>query len=196
MAELPNFMRAVPPVAEEWGARLALHPNDPLVPSLGRVAQIFRSWDSFRRVLETFPGNFLGLDFCQGTWAEMEDVDLLAAIRYFARRGKALYLHFRNVGRSVPSFVGTFVGADQVGMLAALRVYRECGFPGFFADDHVPEVAEGSERGHRSRALAAGYVRALLAAIMRGRASGHFLAGRTEQAAQTTAIRSPYRLPK
>ena len=41
-ANYEYFIRAVLPVAEEAGVKMALHPDDPPVPMLGGVARIFR----------------------------------------------------------------------------------------------------------------------------------------------------------
>ena len=40
-ANYEYFIKAVLPVAEEEGIRLALHPDDPPVPMLGGVARLF-----------------------------------------------------------------------------------------------------------------------------------------------------------
>ncbi len=40
-ANYEYFIKAVLPVAEEEGLRLALHPDDPPVPMLGGVARLF-----------------------------------------------------------------------------------------------------------------------------------------------------------
>ena len=70
-ASYAYFTSAVLPVAEEWGVRLALHPDDPPVESLGGVARIMRSFDGFRRAMEEVaPSPNHGLDFCMGCWSE------------------------------------------------------------------------------------------------------------------------------
>src|SRR5271170_6020172 len=43
------FIKAVLPVAEEAGVKMALHPDDPPVPMLGGVARIFKSPEDFKR---------------------------------------------------------------------------------------------------------------------------------------------------
>jgi mannonate dehydratase len=70
-ASYTYFIRAVAPVAEEAGVRLALHPDDPPVPMLGGVARIMRDFDGFRRAMEVADSPAVGLDFCQGCWSEM-----------------------------------------------------------------------------------------------------------------------------
>jgi mannonate dehydratase len=65
-ANYEYFMRAVLPVAEEAGVKLALHPDDPPVPSLGGVARIFRNVEGFKRAEEIAGASpAWGLDLCQ-----------------------------------------------------------------------------------------------------------------------------------
>ena len=163
-ANYEYFLKAVAPVAEEAGVRLALHPDDPPVPTLGGVARIFSSFEGFKRAMAVVDSPNSGLDFCQGCWSEM-NTDVYEAIRYFGSRKKILYVHFRDVKGHVPSFAETFIDSGNVDMIEALKVYREVGFDGFFLDDHVPQIVDDSEWGHRSRAYAIGYMRAALQAV-------------------------------
>ena len=65
------YLERILPVAEEAGVRLALHPDDPPVPSLGGIARIFGSFDAFRRAMDRFDSPNHGLNFCMGCWSEM-----------------------------------------------------------------------------------------------------------------------------
>ena len=160
-ASYTYFIRAVAPVAEEAGVRLALHPDDPPVPTLGGVARIMRDFEGFRRAMEVADSPAVGLDFCQGCWSEMGP-GVLDAIRYFGSRKQIFYVHLRDVRGHVPSFQETFINTGNVDMLAAMRTYKEVGFDGFFLDDHVPQLVGDTPWGHRSRAYALGYIQALL----------------------------------
>jgi mannonate dehydratase len=155
------FAKAVMPVAEAAGIKLALHPDDPPMPTLGGAAQLMVSFANFKRALEIADSDSLGLDFCQGCWAEMGG-PLDEYIRYFASRGKILYVHFRNVRGTVPKFDETFINDGDVDMFAALKTYKECGFDGFIVDDHVPRIVDDTPWGHRSRAYAMGYIQSML----------------------------------
>ena len=66
------YLERILPVCEEVGLRLALHPDDPPVPSLGGVGRVFRNFENFRRAMETFDSPMHGLDFCHGCWSEMK----------------------------------------------------------------------------------------------------------------------------
>jgi mannonate dehydratase len=155
------FMRAVVPVAEEAGVKLALHPDDPPVPSLGGVARLFHSFEGFKQAMEIAPSPNSGLDFCMGCWSEMGP-GVIEAIRYFGERGKIVYVHFRDVQGTVPCFQECFLGEGNVDVIAAMRALKEVGFTGFLLDDHVPHIVDDTDWGHRARAHALGYIQALI----------------------------------
>jgi len=57
------FINAALPVAEEAGVKLALHPDDPPVPTIGGVARVFRNLEGFKRAMEIGNSPNHGLDF-------------------------------------------------------------------------------------------------------------------------------------
>lgn len=159
------FMKAVLPVAEEWNVKLALHPDDPPVESLGGVARLFRDFEGFRHAMEDVaPSPSNGLDFCMGCWSEMGK-GVIEPIRYFGSRGKIFYVHFRDVQGSVPRFSECFIGDGNVDTVEAMVTLKEVGFTGFLIDDHVPRMVDDTDWGHRGRAHATGYILGLLAAV-------------------------------
>ena len=146
---------------------LALHPDDPPVPAIAGVARIFRSVEAYKRVIEIVDSPSNCLEFCQGTVAEMcaSPEEVYDAIRYFGSREKIAYVHFRNVSSRVPSFAETFIDDGYVDMLRAMRIYHEVGFEGVLIPDHTPAVAGDTAWGHRGRAYAVGYMKAMLRCI-------------------------------
>ena len=158
------FLKAVIPVAEEAGVKMALHPDDPPVPSLGGVARIMRSVDAFKRVIETVPSDYNGLLFCQGCFSEM-GTNVIEAIRYFGSRKKIFYVHFRDVRGTAGNFVETFIDEGQTDMFEAMKAYKEVGFDGPIIVDHTPHIVDDSTWGHRGRAYAMGYIKALIQAV-------------------------------
>ena len=161
------FLKAVIPVAEEAGVKMALHPDDPPVPSIHGLPRIASSHAGLRRILEIAESDSNGLDFCQGTVSEMDE-DVYEAIRYFGSRNKIFYVHFRSVSGPVPSFSETFIDEGHVDMHKAMRLYSESGVTGPFIEDHVPHVAGDDSHQHRSRAFAIGYIKALLDTVASG----------------------------
>ena len=113
------FMKRVLPVAEEAGVKIALHPDDPPVETLGGIARVFYKPENFKRALDAAPSPNHGLDFCMGCFSEMVYADksnnegVLDAIRYFGERGKIFYVHFRDVQGLRTELPGVLPGRGQ-----------------------------------------------------------------------------------
>ncbi|MDH5686548.1 MAG: mannonate dehydratase [Candidatus Bathyarchaeota archaeon] len=165
------FIEKVVPVAEEAKVHLALHPDDPPISPIRGISRAFRSVDAFKRVIETVDSDYNGLEFCQGCFSEM-GADVPETIRYFGKRKKIFYVHFRDVMGTAAKFEETFHDAGQTDMAAAMRAYKEVGFDGPMRPDHVPTM-EGDDRfmgGHAGytmlgRLYAIGYMKGLIDAI-------------------------------
>lgn len=166
-AYLEYWIKIITPIAEEEGIRLGIHPCDPPVESLGGIPQLLRSFESYRRLVETYPSDSNAIEFCQGTFSEMQD-DIYEMIRYFGERKKILYVHFRNVSGPVPTFHEEFINTGYVDMYRAMKIYHQVGFDSFFIDDHVPQTYQDTEWGHRGRAFANGYIQAMIEAVTKG----------------------------
>ena len=163
-SNLEYWIKIITPVAEEEGIRLGIHPCDPPVEKLGGIPQLLRSFDSYKRLIEIYPSDSNGIEFCQGTFSEMKD-DIYEMIDYFASRKKILYVHFRNVSDKVPNFYEEFVNTGYVDMYKAMKIYHKHDFDGFFIDDHVPHTHGDTPWGHRGRAFANGYIQAMIEAV-------------------------------
>jgi mannonate dehydratase len=163
---LEYWIKIITPVAEEEGIRLGIHPCDPPVDKLGGIPQLLRSFESYKRLIEIYPSDSNGIEFCQGTFSEMKD-DIYEMIDYFAARKKILYVHFRNVSSKVPNFYEEFVNTGYVDMYKAMKIYHKHNFDGFFIDDHVPHTHGDTPWGHRGRAFANGYIQAMIEAVQK-----------------------------
>ncbi len=164
---LEYWIKIITPIAEEEGIRLGIHPCDPPVPTLGGLPQILRSFASYKRLIEIYPSDSNAIEFCQGTFSEMEGDDIYEMIQYFGERHKIMYVHFRNVSGQVPKFHEEFVNTGYVDMHRAMSIYHDFGFDGFFIDDHVPQTYQDTEWGHRGRAFANGYIQGLIEAVQK-----------------------------
>jgi mannonate dehydratase len=159
------FIRAVLPVAEEAGVRLALHPDDPPVPVLGGVARLFHEPAGFKRAFELAEGSpAWGLDLCLGCCSEMPHgaASVREMITFFGPKGRIFYVHFRDVQGTVPKFRECFIGEGNFDPAEAMSLLIETGFDGFLLDDHVPHMDEDSDWNHRGRAHAIGYMQGLI----------------------------------
>ena len=108
-AHLISFLAEVVPVAEEEGARLCIHPDDPPFSLFGLPRVVSTAADA-RAILEGVDSNANGLTFCVGSYGAREDNDLVAMVDEFAPR--IHFAHLRNVRREAPK---TFHEAEHLG---------------------------------------------------------------------------------
>ena len=162
-ANYEYYLARILPVAEESNVQLALHPDDPPVPSLGGIARIFRNFDGFKRAMDTFDSRYHGLDFCMGCWSEMGGMEnVIRAVRHFGARNKIIYVHFRDVQGTADNFNECFINEGNVNPFEVVKTLRDVGFTGFMITDHVPHMVDDTDWGHRGRAYAIGYIAALI----------------------------------
>jgi len=148
-ARYERFLKAVVPVAERAGVRLAVHPNDPPPPRYRGVEQILGSVDGLKRVCEVVKSPANGITFDTGVTREM-GLDVIENIHWFGRRDQINHVHFRNVVMKVPrqKYVETFIDAGDNDMMACLRALHATGYPRLLHPDHVPELpGDPTQRG-------------------------------------------------
>ncbi|MFA6426678.1 MAG: mannonate dehydratase [Phycisphaerae bacterium] len=154
------YLERILPEAEKAGVKLALHPDDPPVKSLGGIARIFRDFEGFKRAMKKFDSPYHGLDFCVGTWSEMNPENVLKAVHYF--RKKIFYTHLRFVKGQAPKFCECFINEGSVDPITVVKALKEVGFDSFIIPDHVPQMVGDTGWTNRSRAYAIGYITALV----------------------------------
>lgn len=152
-ANYTYFVRAVLPVAEQAGVKLALHPDDPPVSKMNGVAKLFTHYDGYARAEKIAQGSRAwGLTFCIGTWSEggtKMGKNVFEMIQDFGGRGKILEVHFRNVSSPLPRFEETFPEDGYMDMYQVMRALRRVRFNGAAEPDHVPQLA-GDTGIHRA----------------------------------------------
>jgi mannonate dehydratase len=166
------FLERVVPVAEKSGVRMACHPHDPGIPpgeTYRGLPRVLGSVAGLKRFVSIAESKYHGLNFCQGTVAEMlknPREEIHDVIRYFGSRGKIFNVHFRNIQGGFLNFRETFIDDGDIDMLACLRVYREVGFAGMVMPDHVPSIP--IERGSQiAFGYTFGYINSAIAQVAR-----------------------------
>jgi mannonate dehydratase len=161
--QLDRMLNELIPVAEQCGVTLAMHPDDPPLPSLLGKARIMHNVEGFERLVRMVPSSANAICFCQGTFATM-GVDIPSTIRRLGPHIK--YVHFRDVRGTPESFSETFHDNGPTDMAAAILALREAGFSGPLRPDHVPQMVgeDDGEPGYTmlGRLFAFGYIRGLL----------------------------------
>ena len=158
------FMKAVLPVAEEAGIKLALHPDDPPVKNLGGIDRLIYSAENYKKALELASSDAWGVNLCLGCCSEMEGgaATVIELIRYFGSRKKIFCVHFRDVQGTVPVFKECFLGEGNFNPAEVMLELKRVGYAGIIMDDHVPQIVNDTEWGHRGRAYEVGYLQGLL----------------------------------
>ena len=166
-ANYEYFIKAVMPTAERCGVRMALHPDDPCLDSLGGYARIFGSIEAYDRAYALYPSPSNAVTFCQANFKLM-GVDLEETARHFGKR--IAFIHVRDVEGDKTDFTELFHDQGDTDQFALMRTYRELGLDVPLRGDHVPEMAydrmltpEGTP-GYFTlgRLFANGYLKALL----------------------------------
>jgi mannonate dehydratase len=165
-ANYTYFIKAVLPVAERAGVKLALHPDDPPLAMMNGVAKIFVHYDGIQRADQIAGGSkVFGLTFCVGTWSEGGDKmgkDVFGMIQDFGGRNKIFTVHFRNVSSPLPRFYETFQDDGYMDMYQVVKALRQVRFNGSMVPDHIPQL-NGDDRFRRAgHAYCVSNMRALL----------------------------------
>lgn len=165
-ANYTYFVKAVLPVAEQAGVRLALHPDDPPVSKMNGVAKLFTHYEGYAQAEKISGGSRnWGLTFCAGTWSEggtQMGKDVFGMIQDFGRRGKIFEVHFRNVSSPLPRFEETFPDDGYMDMYKVMKALREVKFDGAVEPDHVPQLTGDKGVRRAGTAYIIAYMRALL----------------------------------
>ncbi|HMP81575.1 MAG TPA: mannonate dehydratase [Verrucomicrobiota bacterium] len=155
------FLDEVIPVAEEAGVKLALHPDDPPLPTMRGQPRLVYQPRFYQRVLDLKPSRANALEFCLGSLAEMTEGNIYKVVEQYAKQGKLAYVHFRNVTGKVPFYRETFIDDGDIDMLRVLQILKAHRFEGVLIPDHTPQMSCNAP-WHAGMAFAMGYMRAAL----------------------------------
>ncbi len=162
------FLKAIQPVCEKHGIKMAIHPDDPAWPVFG-LPRIITSKEKILRVMKAVDSPFNGLTFCAGSFGSNPKNDLPGIIR--ALPGRIHFAHVRNLHHFEP---GVFEEAAHLSSDGSFDLYEmvralyETGFDGPIRPDHGRAIwGEVSMPGYGlyDRALGAEYILGLWEAI-------------------------------
>jgi mannonate dehydratase len=158
-SRLQRFLDEVLPVAEKAGVRLALHPDDPPMPTIRGQPRLVYQPSLYQKVIELNPSPANQLEFCVGSLAEMTEGDIYDVVDRYSRQGRIGYVHLRNVRDKVPHYKETFIDDGEVDVLRVLAILQRNGFDGVIIPDHAPQMSCAAP-WHAGMAFAMGFIRA------------------------------------
>lgn len=166
---LEYFLKAAVPVCEEFGVKLAMHPDDPPLSPVRGISRIMRNPENFQRMLDLVPSEANGITFCQGCFSEM-CVDIPNTVKSLGDR--IHFAHFRNLTGTAENFTEQFHDDGQQDMYVAMKSYIDNGVNCPMRPDHAPTM-QGEDNSHpgyaqQGRLMAIGYMRGLMEAINKG----------------------------
>ena len=176
-SNITYFLRAVVPVAEESGVRLALHPNDPPAPLSRGSGQIMATLAGWKKLIDIVPSPANGITFDCGVTREMGE-DPVEVCRYFGSRDRINHVHFRNVRVQKPYEKYTEVWLDEgaVNMIAVMKELVRVRYPRWVYPEHPRALDADRERpdfksyypggGYAAYAYNIGYACAMLQAAL------------------------------
>jgi mannonate dehydratase len=181
---LTYFLKAVIPVAEIAGVRMACHPNDPVSQQSHGSDQILANVSGLKRLISIVDSPSNGITFDCGVTREMGE-DPVETCRYFASRDRINHMHFRNVisAERYNKYTECFIDEGQVNMFAVMQELINHGYNrGLWAEhphilDYDKEHPGGEKRsggmtggggggGYAAECFNAGFARAMMYAVM------------------------------
>ena len=163
---LEYFLKAIIPVAEAAGIRMAMHPDDPPRPIFG-LPRIVKNRDDLARLVNIVDSTANGLTLCSGSLGADPGNDIEALVREFGGMGRIHFGHLRNVKVEADGsfYESTHRSSDgSLDMAAIVKAYHDVGFDGYVRPDHGRMIwGETGKPGYGlyDRALGAVYLNGL-----------------------------------
>lgn len=183
-ANLTYFLKAVIPVAEKAGVRMALHPNDPVSQQSHGSDQIMANLAGWKRMISIVDSPSNGITFDCGVTKELGE-DPVEVCKYFASRDRINHMHFRNVITEIPydKYTEVFIDEGRVNMFAVMQELMKHGYNrGLWAEhphilDYDREYPGSGNRsggpaggggggGYAAECFNVGFARAMMWAVM------------------------------
>jgi mannonate dehydratase len=177
-ANVSYFLKAVVPVAEQSGVRLALHPNDPPAPTSRGSGQIMSTLVGWKRLIDIVKSPSNGLTFDCGVTRELGE-DPVEVCRYLGARDCINHVHYRNVKLRKPyeKYTEVFLDEGDNDMFLVMKELVRQRYPRLIYPEHPRAIDYDRERpnfrstypgggGYTGLAFNVGYTRAMLQAAL------------------------------
>ncbi|OXS53081.1 mannonate dehydratase [Cohnella sp. CIP 111063] len=173
---LSYFVKAIMPIAEEAGVRMAIHPDDPPWPIFG-LPRIITNEAALERFLRLYDSPVNGLCLCSGSLGANPANDFPAMVRRFGKENRVNFMHARNVkitGERSFQESAHLSSAGSLDMAEIIRALRDIDYAGPIRSDHGRMIwGETGKPGYGlyDRALGAVYLNGMWEATGKERAA-------------------------
>lgn len=165
-SNLEYFLKAIIPVAEEVGVRMAMHPDDPPRPIFG-LPRIIKNRDDLYRMVNIVDSPSNGITLCSGSLGADLCNNIESLVREFGAMKRIPFAHLRNVKVTETGdfYESTHHSCDgSLDMAKIIEAYYDTGFDGYVRPDHGRMIwGETGKPGYGlyDRALGATYLMGL-----------------------------------
>ncbi len=168
---LTYFLKAIIPVAEEVGVKMAIHPDDPPVDIFG-IPRIITNFTNLKRLIDLIDSPANGITLCTGSLGSSNENDLIKMIEYFGKERQRIYFaHMRNVKNYQKiSFKETahLSKYGDVDFYQVIKTYLNYDFAYYYRPDHGRMIWDETGKpgyGLFDRALGASYLEGIIEAV-------------------------------
>jgi len=167
-ANLVYFLKAIMPVCEQYGIKMAIHPDDPSWSVFG-LPRIVKNKEDLLRLMKAVDNPHNGVTLCTGSLGSNPTNDIPDIIR--SLKGRIHFAHVRNVKHNAPRDFEESAHLSSDGSLdiyAIMKALYEIGFDGPIRPDHGRSIwGEVSMPGYGlyDRTLGLSYLSGLWEAI-------------------------------
>jgi len=154
-ANITYFLKAVIPVAEKAGIRMALHPNDPPAPVSRGSQQIMATLAGWKHLIAIVDSPANGITFDCGVTRELGE-DAIATAEYFASRRRINHVHYRNVLVDKPyeKYQEVFIDAGMNDMFGVMKALVRNKYTGTIYPEHPRALDADRDRVERGGRIA------------------------------------------
>lgn len=171
-SNLGYFLKAIIPVAEECGIKMAIHPDDPPISVFG-LPRIVKSEADLDKIAALVDSESNGFTICTGSLGSNLQNDMPHIIRKFGKIGRINFLHIRNIQVHEPWVFNEVAHKSDYGSLDMFEIIKaayDINFEGPIRPDHGRMIWGEQGRpgyGLYDRALGSNYIWGLWDSISR-----------------------------
>lgn len=176
LANLKYFLEAIIPTCEQYGVRMAMHPDDPPFPLFG-LPRIYKNREDMLRIEQLYESPYNGFTICTGSLGESPKNNVPAIIREFVGKDRAPFIHARNIrfmnAEKTAFHESAHLSADgSLDMYEIMKALADNDYEGYIRPDHGRNIWGESGRpgyGLYDRALGAAYLNGLWEALTKNK---------------------------